>query len=162
MPLQYQLITLGPSAGQYQRLHDQRLREFFQDLDLDPASSLAVLGAEQRSALNGKCSIVGLWYGGDSPFEGEPEHRAALKSLMDMDMGVVVFPLCGDITRFTQQIPKELQPIGGTQWDEARVTGDVLSVYRAMTSKSLRASITKIPEPPPHVGLSGSRLPSTQ
>ena len=109
MPLQYQLITLGPSAGQYQRLHDQRLRESFQDLDLDPASSLAVLGAEQRSALNGKCSIVGLWYGGDSPFEGEPEHRAALKSLMNM--GVVVFPLCGDIIRFTQQI----QPIGGTQ-----------------------------------------------
>ena len=72
-------------------------------------------------------SIVGLWYGGDSPFEGEPEHRVALKSLMDM--GVFVFPLCGDITRFTQQIPKELQPIGGTQWDEARVTGDVLSVY---------------------------------
>ncbi len=133
-----------------------------QDLDLDPASSPAVLGAGQRSTLNGKCSIVGLWYGEDSPFEGEPEHRAALKSLMDMDMGVVVFPLCGDITRFTQQIPKELQPIGGTQWDEARVTGDVLSVYRAITSKSWRASITKIPEPPPHVGLSGSRLPSTQ
>ena len=127
MPLQYQLITLGPNAGQYQRLHDQRLRESFQDLDLDPASSLAVLGAEQRSALNGKCSIVGLWYGGDSPFEGEPEHRAALKSLMDM--GVVVFPLCGDITRFMQQIPKELQPIGGTQWDEARVTGDVLKAF---------------------------------
>lgn len=94
------------------------------------------------------------------PVRGEPEHWAALKSLINM--GVVVFPLCGDITRFTQQIPKELQPIGGTQWDEARVTGDVLSVYRAMTSKSLRASITKIPEPPPHVGLSGSRLPSTQ
>ena len=54
------------------------------------------------------------------PVRGEPEHWAALKSLINM--GVVVFPLCGDITRFTQQIPKELQPIGGTQWDEARVT----------------------------------------
>ena len=67
-------------------------------------------------------SIVGLWYGGDSPFEGEPEHRAALKSLMDLS--VVVFPLCGDITLFPQ-------PIGGTQGDEARIMGDVLSVYRA-------------------------------
>ena len=74
-------------------------------------------------------SIVGLWYGGDSPFEGEPEHRAALKSLMDLS--VVVFPVCGDITLFPQQIPKELQPIGGTQGDEARITGNVLSVYRA-------------------------------
>ena len=72
MLLQYQLITLGPNAGQYQRLHDQPIRESFQDLDLDPASSLAVLGVGQRSALNGKCSIVGLWYGGDSPFEGSP------------------------------------------------------------------------------------------
>ncbi len=29
----------------------------------------------------------------------------------------------------TQQIPKELQAIGGMQWDEARVTGDVLKAF---------------------------------
>jgi hypothetical protein len=127
MPYQYQLVTLGPGVEQYHRLHDGPIRDAFRELDLDPSTSLAVLGAAERSSLSGKCSIVGLWYGGDSPFPGEPEHRAALKSLMDM--GVVIFPLCGDITRFNVEIPEELRIIGGTQWDEARVAGDVLKAF---------------------------------
>ena len=127
MPLQYQLITLGPNAELFDHRVRQELFDGFRDLDLDPASDLAILGVGQRSQLNAKCSIVGLWYGGDSPFEGEVEHTEALDSLLAM--GVKLFPLVESLDVFTKQIPKPLQSVNGIEWGDARLTGDILKAF---------------------------------
>ncbi|MGA9925047.1 MAG: toll/interleukin-1 receptor domain-containing protein [Isosphaeraceae bacterium] len=127
MPLQYQLITLGPNAELFDHRVRQELFDGFRDLDLDPASDLAILGVGQRSQLNAKCSIVGLWYGGDSPFQGEVEHTEALDSLLDM--GVTLFPLVVSLDVFTKVIPKRLQSVNGIEWDDARLTGDILKAF---------------------------------
>ena len=127
MPLQYQLITLGPNADLLDHRVRQELFDGFRELDLDPASDLAILGVAQRSQLNAKCSIVGLWYGGDSPFQGEVEHTEALDSLLAM--GVALFPLVESLDVFTKKIPKPLQPVNGIEWGDARLTGDILKAF---------------------------------
>ena len=127
MPLQYQLITLGPNADLFDHRIRQELFDGFRDLDLDPASDLAILGANQRSQLNAKCSILGLWYGGDSPFVGEVEHIEALESLLAM--GVAPLPLVESLEVFTKKIPKSLQSINGIAWDDARLIGDILKAF---------------------------------
>ena len=91
------------------------------------ASDLAILGANQRSQLNAKCSILGLWYGGDSPFVGEVEHIEALESLLAM--GVAPLPLVESLEVFTKKIPKSLQSINGIAWDDARLIGDILKAF---------------------------------
>ncbi len=127
MPLQYQLITLGPNADLFDHRIRQELFDGFRDLDLDPASDLAILGAHQRSQLNAKCSMIGLWYGGDSPFVGEVEHIEALESLLAM--GVAPLPLVESLEVFTKKIPKSLQSINGIAWDDARLIGDILKAF---------------------------------
>ena len=127
MSLQYQLITLGPNAELFEHRVRQELFDGFRDLDLDPASDLAILGVAQRSQLNAKCSIVGLWYGGDCPFQGEVEHTKALDSLLAM--GVAPLPLVESLDVFTKQIPKSLQSVNGIEWGDTRLTGDILKAF---------------------------------
>jgi hypothetical protein len=107
MPLQYQLVTLGPNAGLYEELLAVRLREDLVELNLNPSRDFTVLRVDERSALNAKGSVVGLWFGGESPFEREAEHKAFLKSLLEM--GVKMLPLVEDRDYFTRQIPQELR-----------------------------------------------------
>lgn len=140
MPLQYQLITLGPNADLFDHRIRQELFDGFRDLDLDPASDLAILGANQRSQLNAKCSILGLWYGGDSPFVGEVEHIEALESLLAM--GVAPLPLVESLEVFTKKIPKSLQSINGIAWDDARLIGDILKAFGLTPSFARLSSAT--------------------
>jgi len=121
------LITLGPNAKLFEHRVHEELCEGFRELDLDPASDLAILGVDQRSQLNAKCSVVGLWYGGDSPFEGEAEHTEALDSLLAM--GVALFPLVESLDVFSQNTPKPLQSVNGIEWGDARLTGDILKAF---------------------------------
>jgi len=127
VPLQYQLITLGPNAKLFEHRVRQELCDGFRELDLDPACDLAILGVNQRSQINAKCSIVGLWYCGDSPFEGEAEHTEALDSLLAM--GVALFPLVETLDVCAKTIPKLLQPVNGIEWSDARLTGDILKAF---------------------------------
>jgi hypothetical protein len=121
------LITLGPNAKLFEQRVRQELCDGFRELDLDPASDLAILGVDQRSQLNAKCSIVGLWYGGDSPFDGESEHAEALSSLLTM--GVALFPLVESLDLIGQHIPKPLRSVNGIAWGDARLTGDILKAF---------------------------------
>ncbi|MFI5460581.1 MAG: toll/interleukin-1 receptor domain-containing protein [Isosphaerales bacterium] len=127
MPLQYQLIALGPNAKLVEDRVREELLDGFRELDLDPACDLAILGVDQRSQFNAKCSVVGLWYGGDSPFEGEAEHTEALDSLLAM--GAALFPLVESLDVFAKKIPRPLQPVNGIEWGDARLTGDILKAF---------------------------------
>ena len=127
MPLQYQLVTLGPNAGLYEELLGVRLREDLVELNLNPSRDFTVLGVDERSALNAKGSVVGLWFGGGSPFEREAEHKAFLKSLLEM--GVKMLPLVEDRDYFMRQIPQELRSINGIVWNDALLPGDVLKAF---------------------------------
>jgi TIR domain len=125
--LQYQLITLGPNSKLFERRVRQELCDGFRALELDPATDIAILGVDQRSALNAKCSIVGLWYGGNSPFNGEPEHMEVLSALQAM--GVVVFPLVESLSVCAEVLPKALLSVNGIEWDDARLAGDILKAF---------------------------------
>jgi len=127
VPLRYQLITLGPNAKLFEHRVRQEICDGFRDLNLDPATNLAILGVEQSAQLNARCSIVGLWYGGDSRFDGESEHAEALSSLLTM--GVTLLPLVESLDFFRQHTPERLRSVNGIAWDDARVTGDILKAF---------------------------------
>ena len=127
MSLQYQLIALGPNANRFEDRLRGELFDGFRDLNLDPTLDLAVLGVAERSLLNSKCSIVGLWYGGDPGSLDEIDHLATLDSLLSM--GVTTLPLVASLNTFSQQIPQRLQSVNGIEWDDSRLTGDVLKAF---------------------------------
>ena len=123
----YQLVIMGPNAGLYDGLQAAAIRDGFEELGLDPATDLVVLGGEERDAIDGRSCVAGLWFGGESTFADEPAHKEKLKRVVAQ--GGAVIPLVEDLGRCGQHIPEELRHLNGIVWDDARVPGDILKAF---------------------------------
>ena len=83
-PYQYQLVILGPEASAQSPELLARVSEGFTELGLCPEANLRGIVGGPPSALDGKGSIAGVWFGGEPDAGNDPAHVATMESLLRM------------------------------------------------------------------------------
>ena len=118
----YQLVIIGPGVSRQAGVVDA-VRQGFQDLGLDPDTDLGVLDEDQRGAIDWKGTPIGVWFGGK-----DRNPSPALASLMNNKCSVL--PLVENLDHFQELVPDPLCPINGRRWDDDKIPGDILRMFR--------------------------------
>lgn len=135
--MKYQLVTLGPGLATGLPLLQSELEASFQKLGLDPASFLEIVDSTSRIPIEPKGLPVGVWFG--TAQSASAVDLLLLDRLLSWNRPVI--PLVEDQSQFGAMVPSQLAPINGRQWDDNRIPGDIIRLFR-LTREGRRAFIS--------------------
>jgi hypothetical protein len=126
----YELVLLGPAKDRYRDKIVEAVSGLFMAIGLDFSQDGAALFGAKMPDWAG--FPVAIWFGDKS--KANEKELAVLTEFLSR--GFSVLPVIADLKDYSAQVPKELYPINGQDWNVDRVSADVMRGFRL--ARSLR------------------------
>ena len=126
MPLEYQLIVMGPAINECVDPLNAELLAAISLLGLDESISLRIMRSGGQRDIDWDGIPVALWFGSKQPCKQED------LTLLDVCLreNIAIFPVVHDLREFQEEVPSQLHAINGHELGKLGLIDGILAALR--------------------------------